>query len=131
MKLIVTGSTGLVGKEVLFASFSHPAIDSMVAISRKPLDTSHPNLQVVLHEDFAHYSEETLAALKGAEACIYALGTVSPSQPDYNRRVNMEYSLVAASAFAESAAAEEEVPICIAEQTLHRERPGQTPTFHG
>jgi hypothetical protein len=41
-----------------------------------------------------------LSELRDADACIYALGTVSPSKPDLNRRVNMDYKLAAVRAFA-------------------------------
>jgi hypothetical protein len=39
-----------------------------------------------------------------ADACIYAIGTVSPSKPEFNRQVNMDYTLAAARAFATSVA---------------------------
>ena len=72
MKVILTGTTGFVGTEVLTQCISQPAIKSIVALSRRPIDSiTHPKLKVVILEDFTVYSEDVLKELEGAQACIW------------------------------------------------------------
>lgn len=74
MKLILTGSTGFIGQEVLSQCLLHPDITSLVALSRRPLPssvTNSPKLKVVILEDFTSYPENVLKELEGAEACIW------------------------------------------------------------
>lgn len=58
-------------------------------------------IEVIKHEDFNTYPEDLLTKLKGADACIWALGV---SQNDVDRdtyiRVTKDYALAAAEAFA-------------------------------
>ena len=104
MKVIVTGATGFIGAEVLAQTLAHPAITSVVALSRRELPTKHPKLTTIIHSDFTSYPPSLLSQLAGAEACIYALGLVAPSQPELQRRVNYDFTLAAANAFASSLA---------------------------
>jgi nucleoside-diphosphate-sugar epimerase len=73
MKVILTGSTGYIGKEVLHQCLENPAITSLIALSRRELPGSTPNpkLTVVIIEDFKSYPGPVLEQLKGAEACIW------------------------------------------------------------
>ena len=72
MKIILTGSTGFIGSEVLSLALAHPGITSIVALSRRPLPSaSHPKLRVVVMSDFLEYSPEVLEALEGAEGGIW------------------------------------------------------------
>jgi hypothetical protein len=73
MKLILTGTSGFIGSEVLSQALLHPSITSIVALSRKPIPNSDPKLKVVLVDDFEHYSPSVLSELSGAEACIWYL----------------------------------------------------------
>lgn len=72
MKIILTGATGFIGAEVLQQCLANPAIDSIVSLSRRPLDAiADPKLKVVVLKDFTVYDEEVMKALEGAEACIW------------------------------------------------------------
>ena len=74
MKVILTGATGLIGGEVLTQALAHPAITSLICITRKPLPehtSSNPKLKVILQSDFTTYSPELLAELQGSQACIW------------------------------------------------------------
>ena len=72
MKIVLTGTTGFVGTEVLTQCLSQPAIKSILVLSRRPIDSvTHPKLKVVILEDFTVYGEEVLKDLEGAEACIW------------------------------------------------------------
>jgi hypothetical protein len=80
MKLILTGSTGFIGHEVLSQALSHPSITSVIALTRQPLpsSTSNPKLQILLVEDFSNYTPSLLRQLAGAGACIWYSSPLSP-----------------------------------------------------
>jgi len=71
MKIILTGSTGFIGQEILLQCLSHPQITSLIILSRRALPVSDPKLKVVLLEDFTRMSEEVLGELKGYDGCIW------------------------------------------------------------
>ncbi|KAL8853674.1 MAG: hypothetical protein Q9221_001485 [Calogaya cf. arnoldii] len=81
MKIILTGPTGHIGSNVLKAALAHPAITSIVAFSRRQLPISFADpqnkLKVIIQSDFTSYSDETLEACAGAEACIWGMGVVN------------------------------------------------------
>lgn len=73
MKVIITGSTGFIGKEVLDQCLKNPAVTSLIALSRRDLPeaATNPKLTVVIVEDFKVYTESMLEHLKGSDACIW------------------------------------------------------------
>jgi hypothetical protein len=74
MKIILTGSTGGIGSEVLQQCLQHLSITSIVALSRRPLPASvanNPKLKVVIMEDFLSYNDSLLRQLDGSQACIW------------------------------------------------------------
>jgi nucleoside-diphosphate-sugar epimerase len=73
MKIILTGSTGFVGSEVLNQCLRNPAIDSIIALSRRKLpDTiSNSKLKVFLMDDFAMYPQSVVEEIRDADACIW------------------------------------------------------------
>lgn len=74
MKVILAGSTGFIGSEVLTQCLANPAITSLVALSRRKLPNpvcSDPKLKTVILEDFTAYSDEVLEECAGAEGCIW------------------------------------------------------------
>jgi hypothetical protein len=79
MKLIVAGSTGLVGTEIIRQALSIPAITSIVGLSRRETtvpDNLRPNadlakLKSVIVSDFENYPEPVKQELAAADACIW------------------------------------------------------------
>lgn len=74
MKVIVTGSTGLVGSAVVRECIANDKITHAFVLSRKELPkdiTENPKISVIIHEDFSTYPEHLLKQLEGAEACIW------------------------------------------------------------
>lgn len=74
MKLILAGSTGFIGKEVLHQALSHPSISSLVILSRRAIPeeiSTNPKVQVIILEDFMVYTPEVLEQLKDADGCIW------------------------------------------------------------
>jgi nucleoside-diphosphate-sugar epimerase len=78
MKIILTGSTGFIGSEILTQCLANPSITSIIALSRRKLPdslSSDPKLQTVILDDFATYNDEVLRECVGAEACIWYVAT--------------------------------------------------------
>jgi uncharacterized protein YbjT (DUF2867 family) len=74
MKLILSGSSGFIGHEVLSQALAHPSITQIIALSRKPLEnkyTQNPKLKVAIVGDFERYTPKILDELQGAEGCIW------------------------------------------------------------
>lgn len=112
MKIILTGTTGFIGQEVLAQCLSNPSITSLVALTRRDSHYHYPSTVSKLHVhlmqdgDFLSYSDpELIKAIQGADACIWSLGIV-PSQAkkdeELNRRVSVDYTVAAAKAFQEA-----------------------------
>jgi hypothetical protein len=78
MKLIVAGTTGQVGAAVLQSALKDSAVDHVFSITRKALPSSitSPKLTSVINTDFTSWPESILSQLEGAEACIWAVGTI-------------------------------------------------------
>lgn len=100
MKIILTGATGFIGEHVLSFARIHPAITSILVLSRRNLPMMHPKVKVVIQKDFLNYSDDILEACAGAEACIWGLGVARSLSPEDNRRINLDYTLAAAETFA-------------------------------
>ena len=84
MKIILTGSTGFIGNEILHQCVNSPDISSIVALSRRELPkdvTSNAKLEVIILKDFTTYSDDVLKRLAGAEACIWYGRLTFPSIP--------------------------------------------------
>lgn len=99
MKLILTGSTGFIGAEVLRQCLNNPSISSIIALSRRPLPVTDPKLKTVIVEDFTNYSPSVLKELEGAEACIWTLG-VKTVNAEIQKKVTLDYTLAALNAFS-------------------------------
>lgn len=74
MKVILTGVTGFIGREVLEQCLQNPRITSIVALSRRELPATlarEPKLKVLIMNDFLSYPQSILQEFQGAEACIW------------------------------------------------------------
>ncbi|KAH7101366.1 hypothetical protein BKA62DRAFT_184136 [Auriculariales sp. MPI-PUGE-AT-0066] len=92
MKIVLTGSTGRIGAAVLAECIANPAVTSIVALTRRPLDitVSSPKLTniVVTREQFLE-PKLIQAQLQGADACVWAMGVPRNG----TREVEVEYPL--------------------------------------
>jgi hypothetical protein len=73
---IITGVTGMVGEGVLKEALSHPDVEKIVVINRKPCGVIHPKLTEILHNNF-HDLSPVSERLKGYNACFFCLGVSS------------------------------------------------------
>jgi uncharacterized protein YbjT (DUF2867 family) len=76
MKVIITGSTGMVGKGVLMECLQNNAVSEIVVINRTSLKIEHPKLKEIIHPNFLDFSSIT-AHLKGFDACFHCMGVSS------------------------------------------------------
>ncbi|KAI4859821.1 putative nucleoside-diphosphate-sugar epimerase [Hypoxylon rubiginosum] len=92
MKLIVSGATGFVAREVIRQSISKREITSVIALARRPVsvpdnlqDGADPSkLKSVIVEDYDHYSEDVIKEFAGSSACIWTVA-ITPSKSNmYN-----------------------------------------------
>lgn len=75
MKLIVAGATGFVGSEVLYTALQHPAVTSVISLSRRavidPRIVDHAKWENIVLEDFEHYPPDAMARMQDAVGCIW------------------------------------------------------------
>ena len=86
LKIIITGSTGMVGEGVLHECLHHPDVESVLVINRKTCGVTHPKLTEILHPDFLDMTGLT-ELVAGYNACFFCLGvsSVGMKQPEYTR----------------------------------------------
>jgi uncharacterized protein YbjT (DUF2867 family) len=76
MKVMITGTTGMVGEGVLLECLSHPAVERVLAVSRRPCGHRHPKLRECLLPDFRE-PQAFESELSGYDACFYCAGVSS------------------------------------------------------
>ena len=86
IKVIITGSTGMVGEGVLLECIKHPAVESILAINRNPCGITHPRVKEIIHADFFDLSSIE-PGLTGYNACFFCAGvsSVGMKEPAYTR----------------------------------------------
>src|SRR6059058_4334973 len=86
IRVIITGSTGMVGEGVLHVCLQQPEVESVLVINRKPCGITHPKLKEIIHADFYNLSaiEDQLG---GYNACFFCLGisSIGMKEPEYYR----------------------------------------------
>lgn len=89
MKVIITGSTGMIGKGVLLECLDHKDISAVLCIGRNSTGEKHPKLKEILHKDFADFSS-IQGKLSGYDACYYCMG-VSAAGMNEEKYTRMTY----------------------------------------
>ena len=91
LKVIITGSTGMVGKGVLLECIDSPDVESILVINRSPVDGKHPKVKEIIHKDFFDWSG-IRDQLSGYNTCFFCMGVSSAGmkEADYKR---MTYDL--------------------------------------
>jgi hypothetical protein len=102
IKAIITGATSMVGEGVLLECPSHPEVDQVLVINRKPGGVSHPKLREIIHPDFFNLAP-IASQLTGYNACFFCLGvsSVGMSQEEY-RHITYDLTLSVARLLAGS-----------------------------
>jgi hypothetical protein len=86
IKVIITGSTGMVGEGVLLECLRHPDIGSVLVINRRNCGYSHPKLKEIIHHDFSDL-RSLEDRLSGYDACYFCAGvsSVGMKEAEYSR----------------------------------------------
>jgi len=90
MKVVLSGSTGYIGGEVLRECLNHPSITSVVILARRDPGNLDDNAKakVMIVKDFTAYDEATISEIRTADATIWCLGTMTGDE-----RVDIEFPL--------------------------------------
>jgi uncharacterized protein YbjT (DUF2867 family) len=86
LRVILTGATGLVGEGVLLECLQNPAVERVLAVSRRSCGVVHPKLTECLVADFTKL-DTVEQQLTGYDACFYCAGISSSglSEEQYTR----------------------------------------------
>ncbi|MBC7422658.1 MAG: NAD-dependent epimerase/dehydratase family protein [Ferruginibacter sp.] len=76
IRVIITGTTGMVGEGVLHECLQHPTVEAVLVINRKSCGITHPKLKEIIHTDFFDLSAIE-GRLSGYNACFFCLGITS------------------------------------------------------
>lgn len=96
MKVIITGTTGMVGKGVLIECLEREDVTSVLSISRRSVELNHPKLTELIHKDFSEF-QSIQDQLRGYDACFACMGVSSAgmNEQDYTR-LTFEYTIALA-----------------------------------
>lgn len=78
MKVIITGTTGMVGKGALLECLDDPEVEEVLVVNRRSLEMNHPKLKEIIHKDFLDISS-IRQELAGYDACFFCLGISATS----------------------------------------------------
>ena len=86
IKVILFGSTGMLGQAVLRECLENKEVESILAINRKSFSISHPKLKEIVQKDLFDLSGLT-AEMTGYNTCLFCLGISSAGmkEADYYR----------------------------------------------
>src|SRR6478736_2589882 len=76
IKVILTGSTGMVGEGVLLECLQNHNVSHVLSVSRKPYKIVHPKFSELIVPDFLQV-DSFKEQLKGYDACFYCAGVSS------------------------------------------------------
>lgn len=76
MKIVIGGSSGFVGTELVRQALANPAITSIIGLSRRettlpPFTAGADKLKSIVCDDFENYSDDIKKELHDVEACIW------------------------------------------------------------
>ncbi len=91
MKVIITGTTGMVGKGVLIECLADNRITEVAIINRHSLNMNHPKLTEIIHKNFSDISK-IQNQLQNYDACFFCLG-VSAYRMSEEQYTKLTYTL--------------------------------------
>ncbi|NNF33102.1 MAG: NAD-dependent epimerase/dehydratase family protein [Saprospiraceae bacterium] len=84
-KVIITGSTGMVGRGILIECLESDKIKEVLLINRRPVGINHQKLKELMLKDFSDFST-IRNELSGYDACFYSMGVsaLGMKEEDYS-----------------------------------------------
>ena len=97
MKIILFGSTGMVGQGVLRECLRDPDVTEVLTVGRSATGQSHAKLREIVHKDFSDFT----ALQVDGNACFWCLGVSSAgmTEADY-MRITHDFTIAAAKVLA-------------------------------
>jgi len=93
LKVIIFGSTGMVGEGVLHESLNHPRVQSVLVVNRRPCGKTHEKLREIIHSDFHDFSA-IRDQLDGYDAAYFCMGVSSMGmKEEAYRRVTYDLTM--------------------------------------
>jgi uncharacterized protein YbjT (DUF2867 family) len=93
MKVILTGTTGMIGEGVLLECLNHDQVEEVLSVSRKPTGLAHPKLKEYIVPDFLSLPEND-EKLTGYDACFFCAGVSSMGMTEEEyRRITYDTTL--------------------------------------
>ena len=94
MDVLITGSTGMVGKSVLYQCIRDNRVKNIVLINRLPVDLKNEKITELIIEDFLNIGE-LKSEINNCDACYHCMGITSFGQnSDYYYKVTFEMTKV-------------------------------------
>jgi uncharacterized protein YbjT (DUF2867 family) len=85
MKIIITGSTGMVGKAVLLECIDDVFVSEILLVNRTPIKLTHPKIKEIICIDWFKL-EDIKKHFKGYNACFFCLGAnIIQSEKPYHK----------------------------------------------
>ncbi|WP_300675225.1 NAD-dependent epimerase/dehydratase family protein [Soonwooa sp.] len=101
MKIIITGTTGMVGEGVLLECLNDPKITEVLSISRKSCGIKNDKLTELLIPDFTKI-EEHKSQLSGYDACFFCAGISSVGMKEEKyRQITYDTTMAVAKCLVE------------------------------
>ncbi|NNC94080.1 MAG: epimerase [Chitinophagales bacterium] len=87
MNVIITGSTGMVGKGVLFECLDSDLVQNVLVVNRRPLGIEHAKLKEILVPDFLSIGGDASLQFSDYDACFFCMGVSAfgLSEEEYRR----------------------------------------------
>ncbi|CAJ0547407.1 Ff.00g041610.m01.CDS01 [Fusarium sp. VM40] len=112
MKLVIGGSTGYLGAEVVHQALNHPLITSVVALARREThipkgvdpQIAQSKFKSLTCSDFKDYPQDVRAEISDADACIWVIAITPARSKTYSwqevNKICFDYAVSAADTFA-------------------------------
>jgi hypothetical protein len=86
LRVLVTGTTGMVGEGVLLTCLDDPGVEKVLSVSRRPCGITHAKLTELIVADFMQL-EGVSVQLTGWDACFFCAGvsSVGMKEAEYTR----------------------------------------------
>jgi len=86
MKVILFGSTGMIGQGVLLECLESPEVESVLAVNRRAVSQSHPKLRELVHKDFSDFTS-LIPVFAAYDTCFFCLGisSLGLSENEYSK----------------------------------------------
>lgn len=102
MNVLLFGATGMVGDGVLHECLADPRVESVVAVTRSPLTTTHSRLRELRRKDFFDY-RDVAHEFESIDACFFCLGVSSVGMKEHDYyHLTYDLTLSAASVLAKA-----------------------------